>query len=221
MKMDYKDKYFSVLGDSISALFNSVPPEYAYYDPEKAPLTGVLLNRDIWWGMVIDALQGKLLVNNSFSGSTVCKCKDMEIDSYGSSNERTSALHKCEVMPDVIMINLGSNDCGKGVSVDVFEKSYKEMLIKLKDNYPRAEIWCLSLCDFTWRDRLDPSRVVGSKEISTYNKVIKECGAAFGCKYFDVMGKSKAHDYVTVDGVHPTREGMCAIAEQVLALFEK
>jgi hypothetical protein len=90
----YKDKRFSVLGDSISTLQGYSEPKNAeFYDAlrmRKAGLHGV---EDTWWGQVIARLGGKLLVNNSISGSTVCRRPTHTIPSYACSDERTSALH--------------------------------------------------------------------------------------------------------------------------------
>ena len=66
---DYKNKLFSVLGDSISTLEGySVPESAVYYDTAHKLTLGVLTPKDTWWGQVIDHLGGKLLINNSFSG---------------------------------------------------------------------------------------------------------------------------------------------------------
>lgn len=70
----YKGKAFSVLGDSISTLFGySTPEDAVYYSASRRYETGGCYLRDTWWGRVIEALGGRLLINNSFSGSTVCR----------------------------------------------------------------------------------------------------------------------------------------------------
>ena len=100
----YKNKYFSILGDSISTFEGvSLPKEGAFYDTFKKLSANVLTVADTWWGQVIDALGGRLLVNNSISGSTVTWHKDYEYQSYGCSDERTRSLHKDGAMPNVIM----------------------------------------------------------------------------------------------------------------------
>lgn len=63
----------SVLGDSASTLFGySHPSDAVFYTAAKHYETGVYSLSDTWWGQVIDTLGGRLLVNNSFSGSTAC-----------------------------------------------------------------------------------------------------------------------------------------------------
>ena len=64
---------FSILGDSISTFSGySEPAGAEFYDAEKKVLSRVTSQKDTWWGRTIEALGGTLLVNNSFSGSTVC-----------------------------------------------------------------------------------------------------------------------------------------------------
>ena len=90
MKGNYNGKYFSVLGDSISTLSGvSRPYDAAYYEGMRKLETRVYSCKDTWWGIVIDALGGELLVNTSFSGSMVTKRKSCMIESYGCSDART------------------------------------------------------------------------------------------------------------------------------------
>ena len=50
---NYKDKYFSVLGDSISTLDGYTKPEFSsFYDSEKKIEAKVYIPRDTWWGQV-------------------------------------------------------------------------------------------------------------------------------------------------------------------------
>ena len=70
---DYKNKYFSILGDSISTFEGiSEPKDAAYYNTSRKMSSGIITLSDTWWGQVVEGLKGKLLVNNSWSGSTVC-----------------------------------------------------------------------------------------------------------------------------------------------------
>lgn len=140
-------KRFSVLGDSLSTFEGYSEPAYAvFYDTARKLASGVITYADTWWGRVIDALGGELLVNNSFAGSTVCKRPDYEIPSYACSDERTSALAKDGVLPDVVFVYVGTNDWGRGFRVRkdeneweedecVFSTAYDRMLKKLRKNY--------------------------------------------------------------------------------------
>lgn len=50
-KNDYKNKYFSILGDSISTFEHYSEPDYAaYYDVSHKLEADVLTMYDTWWG---------------------------------------------------------------------------------------------------------------------------------------------------------------------------
>ncbi|MDE6690389.1 MAG: SGNH/GDSL hydrolase family protein [Clostridia bacterium] len=216
--MKYKDKYFSVLGDSISTLYGYNPLGFdSFYKYEMCEISGVKNYEDTWWGQVIDALGGKLLVNNSWSGTLVVKHPLCRIPSYACSDERTSRLAENGVNPDVIMVYMGTNDVGWEVEIDgeegdisCFDVAYRVMLEKIKRNYPDAEIWCFTLCAREGRDR---------SYMEKYCKVIRECAAAYGCRLIDLYGQPRA--YETCDGLHPDAEGMKTIAKLVLGQIDK
>ncbi len=69
----YKNKLFSILGDSISTFEGySEPYEATYYDAVRKCQGDITKVEHTWWGQVIEHLGGELLVNNSISGSMVC-----------------------------------------------------------------------------------------------------------------------------------------------------
>ncbi|MBQ3489083.1 MAG: hypothetical protein IJA86_00650 [Clostridia bacterium] len=117
-KQSYQNKFFSVLGDSLSTLAGCNPPDYAvFYTWENCCAANVFSVADTWWGKVIEELGGFLLVNNSYSGSLVCKHPACEIESYGCSDTRTGALGTSDIAPDVVMILMGLNDFGAGMPI--------------------------------------------------------------------------------------------------------
>jgi len=227
----YAGKYFSVLGDSISTLCGYNPPECAvFYDWEHKRLSGVYAPQDTWWGQVIDALGGKLLMNNAYSGSLVCKHPDCQIESYGCSDARTGGLGIGTQAPDVVMILMGLNDFGWGMPVTadaeaaglaVFSTAYRTMLEKIKVNYPRAEIWCLTLpasCRRSHPEQEIPMIRAGW-HFADYCKAIRECAAQTGCRIVDIFDLNDPYD--TIDGYHPTADGMKTIADAVLRTLGK
>lgn len=222
--MLYQLKKFSVLGDSISTFFGySQPPEAVFYSSINRYETGVCSVSDTWWSKVIDALGGQLLVNDSFSGSTVTFDPRYEIASYGCSDERTSSLDANGKTPDVILVFMGINDRGSGVLLRptreeekkdprIFSEAYSEMLRKLQTNYPKAELWCLSL-PLGSLDGYAPSAAARQKN-EEYSKVVAECAAHKNCRLIDIC---KMKPYESIDGLHPNADGMNRIAEAVLA----
>lgn len=222
---NYEQKYFSVLGDSISTLRGySIPEDAAFYTHSNCLETGVFIPSDTWWGQVIERLGGKLMVNDSFSGSTVCKHPQYEVPSYACSTERTSDLGKYGCTPDVIMIFMGINDWGRGTPIaseseddlSRFSCAYEKMLKRLKEHYPEAELWCLTLpvstCSESKAFRFPYS--YGGIHIEEYSECIRSCVRKNNVRLIELYDPEKPYD--TVDGFHPTARGMQTLAEAVL-----
>lgn len=227
----YQGKYFSILGDSISTLAGYNPPECAvFYDWANKYQAGIYATTDTWWGYVIDALEGRLLVNNAWSGSLVCKHPQCEIQSYGSSDARTGGLGIGPLQPDVVMVLMGLNDFGwamrptptaEEADLAVFSVAYAAMLEKIHRNYPAAEIWCMTLPQSCWSKQPDfaPPMVRGGWHLEDYCQVIRQCARAAGCKLVELTRHCEPYD--TIDGYHPTHGGMMTIAEVVLRSLEQ
>ena len=228
----YENKYFSVLGDSLSTLEGySVPKYAAFYDTARKLEAEVYIPSDTWWGKVIRHFDGRLLVNNSFSGSTVCWSPGYEIQSYGCSEERTSSLGKDGILPDVIMVLMGTNDWGKGTKpmpdggdsedLSVFLVAYSKMLEKLKNNYPQAEIWCFTLP--VSKCTKDPEFVFPycykGIHIEKYCEVIRKCANEKKCRIVDFYAASEPYD--TIDRFHPNAQGMKTLAKAAIDQLEE
>lgn len=224
----YKNKFFSIFGDSISTLGGYSEPDYAaFYDGIRKFEADVFSPEDTWWGQVIQHLGGALLVNNSFSGGMVCKHRRCMIPSYGCSDERTAGLLRAGQSPDIIMIFMGINDWAGGVTpvpndeseagdLSVFSVAYRSMLFKLQKNYPRAELWCFTLPVSTCKNREDfvfPYRY-GGRHIEEYCEVIRACAEECGCRVIDLYRSAAPYD--TFDEFHPNAEGMKTLADAVI-----
>ena len=226
--LTYQNKYFSVLGDSVSTLEGYTEPLYAaYYDTARKLQAKIYTPRDTWWGQVIEHLGGKLLVNNAISGSTVCWHPDYEIPSYACSDARTSALGRDGIEPDVIMVYMGTNDWGRGTPIACtagerealacFASAYGTMLQKLRQNYKTAQIWCFTLP----RSRFSADAAFtfpccyGGRHIDEYCATIRACAKENACRLIDLALCAERYD--TVDGFHPNADGMKSIADAVLA----
>ena len=229
-KSAYKGKYFSILGDSISTLAGYNPPECAvFYDRENKRLSGVYTPEDTWWGQVIDTLGGKMLMNNSWSGSLVCRHPECGIESYGCSDSRTASLGSGGQTPDVVMILMGLNDFGWAMrptptagerDIAVFSVAYETMLGKIKANYPNAEIWCLTLpvgCCSNQPDFM-PILIRGGWHLADYCQAIRGCAVVTGCKLLELYDLQRPYD--TIDGYHPNAQGMQTLANAVLSQLQ-
>ena len=226
----YQNKYFSVLGDSISTLERySIPEHAAFYTHSNCLETGIFIPSDTWWGQVIDALGGQLMVNDSFSGSTVCFHPQYKIQSYGCSKKRTSNLGKYGCSPDVIMIFMGINDWGKGIPISskkendayCFLSSYRKMLEQLKQNYPSAELWCLTLPVSTCSayKNFQYPYCYGGIHIEKYCEAIRICAEQAGARLIDIYNPDEPYD--TVDGFHPNEIGMQSLSQNILKMIKE
>lgn len=221
-------KYFSVLGDSVSTLDGySQPKEAVYYEGYHQWQAQVYFPQDTWWGQVIEGLGGALLRNHSISGSMVSKHPQCEVPSYACSEERMDSLGVDACHPDVILIFMGINDWGWGVKItpqteeethdlSVFSVAYERMLRGLRDRYPSAALWCMTLP--TAASRGSGASIFpygyGGIHIGRYSDAIRDCAMRFGCLVIDLEKACEPYD--TADGVHPNAVGMRTIAEAVL-----
>lgn len=222
-------KQFSILGDSISTLDGYNPKGYnLFYIGDSCDRTGVHEMRDTWWGKVIDYFGGELLVNNSWSGSRVTKLQNRDtLFPSGCSDERTGGLHIGEVMPNVIIVYLGTNDWAFGSPVEaernnygdndmLFAVAYRDMLNKVKRNYPHAEVFCCTLNE-TYMSTKPSFRFPyshGGIHIEKYNTVIRDAAKRAGCRVIELFDKHIPYD--AIDGSHPTAAGMNTLATLML-----
>lgn len=236
-KSKYEGKKFSVMGDSISSLEGYLPKGYkCYYAGEAKELSGVKEIKDTWWGRVIDFYKGELLINSSWSGSRVTRTSDQEwLFPSGCSDERTRMLHKGCIMPDVILIYFGINDWINGAKIRPdwrtaykeletgmqerdFSYAYDEMIRKIRENYPEAELWCCTLNTSYIPNR--PEYIFpyyrGGLHMESYNEVIRAVTEKYNCRLVDLYSLNKP--YETMEGTHPDAIGMQTLAEMIIRL---
>ncbi len=229
----YQNKYFSVLGDSISTLQGYNPEGYkVYYQGENSGKANVIKPEDTWWGKAINELGGRLLVNNSWSGSRVTKLPEQdECFPSACSVERVTGLHKKNKRPDVILIYMGTNDWIFDANTveslteiesngyEYFDSAYGDMLFRIRNNYPEAEIWCCTLCTTCMSG--DPSftfpYVYGKTHIEVFNALIRKNAKCNECKIIDFYEYNTPYD--TIDGIHPNKKGMETLSEMVCSIL--
>ena len=217
----YAGKYFSILGDSISTYEGYNLPGYlCFYEGIARELSGVTTVDDTWWMLVINELGGKLLVNESCAGTCIAGKTPMS----GCSNRRISLLGTAERSPDVILVSMGSNDRGFGVKLDspknsdtnYFSNAMRMMLKRLRTTYPEAELWCSTFAPGHYIEGpvplfYDP---VNRPPAEPYLERIRAIAAEQQCNLADLA--SLGREYEALDGSHPTKEGMRALADMWL-----
>ena len=243
-------RYVSVLGDSISTLKGWNPEGFAvFYEDGRDELAGLQGPQDTWWGKVISYLNGTLLVNGSWSGSMVqgqgypaawsperiaaLSCDGIAPDDilvflgtndYGWATAAAQACGRSFAAPACLNLEdypesvAGAAPAG---TLDGFKDAYATMLHALREAYPQARVWCLTLL---------PGRVMGTPHpthawnlrginMRAYCDAILEVAEACGCMGLDVAGFG--FDYEALEGTHPTNLGMNQIADMVVAAMEK
>ena len=105
--------------------------------------------------------------------------------------------------------------------ITVFSSAYCEMLRKIKEKYPKAEVWCLTLsvsCCSS-RENFTFNYQIGEYHIEDYCKAIKKAANEFSCKIIDIYKPQAPHD--SFDGFHPNKEGMKTIANAVIEALKE
>lgn len=201
-----------ILGDSYSTFEDNIPEGFAtYYGPELQPQLNVRGVNDTWWKQLLNETASNLVLNSSWSGTTICKtgygnadCSDRcfigRLDSL--INEGFFKENKI----DTFFVFGGTNDnwvpspIGKlkfsdWQSEDLFSfcPAVCYMLNRIKSNVPHARIICILNTQL-------------KAEITDNFKIACE---KLGAEYIKLQNISKKSG-------HPDKKGMKQIKEQVL-----
>ena len=235
-------KTISILGASTStfdgysnnASYNTTLPLNAPYYPKPEFMSDV---RDTWWMRTIDALQLKLCVNNSWSGSCITTVTDGE--EKAGCMLRATQLHndREQIEPDIIILITGGNDALRGYEAGtytgvsgiydgerneyigdctVFADAYATMVHKVKMRYPQADVYVCSMMHWvvTKHDR----------GVDQYNTVVRQIADDFGVTYIDFYHQSGIQPdtvgtYLHTDGIHPNPLGFAQMADCVVKVL--
>lgn len=152
-----------IFGDSYSTFAGYVPEGYAvYYDTKNTKGSGVTDVSETWWHMVMREAELELILNNSWSGSTIGYTGYGGYDCSGGSSfiYRLRKLKEVGFFEDneidVVFIFGGTNDSwsnaplgeekyGDWAESDLYSvlAALPYFLKQVKDTLPCAEIYCL------------------------------------------------------------------------------
>lgn len=200
----------AVLGDSYSTFEGCIPDGYAfYYGSEKHVETGVLRREDTWWDMLLRETGSTLLMNNSYSGSTVCTTVRKELPVSSAFVSRLPVFFDGSTPLDTIFFLGATNDSwidaplGEPTLKDwrAYSEEEKKYVLPavgytfgyLADKYPFARVVAIV------NDGLKP-------EIA---RAIVEAAKTCRCVTVELNGVSKIHG-------HPNADGMKRIKELIL-----
>lgn len=207
---DLSGKTFSILGDSYSTFRGFIPEGYQYYYPAPHNVEDVLRVEDTWWYQLAREETMRLLVNNSFSGSTVCTEVRQEQSPAASfavrSRECPLAPNTTEA-PDYILVFGCTNDywLGRTLGQTQFRDWTSEDLRKVLNAYcyvldQLAKRYPTATCVTVINDELCPAIKTG----------LQQAGAHYGSICVPLANIEKQNG-------HPTAAGMKQIAHQISA----
>ena len=205
-----------ILGDSYSTFEGYIPEGYPSYYTESTSDCGVHSHKRTWWYKLVEKTGSELLLNSSYSGSTLC-----HTGYYGDDYSQLSFAARMD----------------KLIEEGFFEKNIVDTIVILGGlndywaNSPRGEI---KYEDFTKEDLYSVYPALAyilsrAREASPETRIIyiseeylpedmkadlREICDHYGAETVEI------HDISKMNG-HPDRAGMRAIAEQVIEYLEK
>lgn len=211
-------KNFMIFGDSYSTYEGYIPTGYPFYYskngrfPEKERDVTKMKLDETWWRRIINSTDANLVLNNSWSGSTIC------YTGYSGDCSKTSSFicryRKLlesgffkENKIDTVLVFGGTNDSWANAPLGEF---------KLSD-IAEEDLYCvlpaISYFAKTLREDIPCARIVFIANCDIKTEIIsamKAAGEHFGVEVVELSCIDK------LDG-HPTAKGMEEIAEQIIA----
>ena len=207
VKKTRKNAFVSFLGDSITTYEGIIPEGFPTYYP-----AGDVDSIDkTWWSIALKASMTNLLANNSYSGSYVSQGT-----MYGASEKRIELLSKDGIDPDVVVINMGTNDLTHNISLTKFTTMYKQMIENIKKMYDDVDIFVLNMPFNKYAMSFNEPR-------EKMNESIKAIAEEYGLFYIDLVGLidfNGAYEYMYA-GAHPNAAGMEIIGKEVGKLLSR
>ncbi len=148
---------YSILGDSYSTFKGYVTPKtnLCFYRPVSKFNNNVHEVTKTWWWILQNNMGYKLLVNNSYSGSTICNTGYAKND----YSDRSFIARMTNIgQPDILFIFGGTNDCWAEVPLGEFQyenwgksdlykfrPAFSYLLYHLKQEHPKMRI--INICN--------------------------------------------------------------------------
>lgn len=218
-----KSKYLSVLGDSISSYEgyaknadHIIYPNYDIFKPNR-----------MYWGRFCELTGAQPLVIDGVGSSTITNIRDglggdeTFVGMY--HDNRAKQLGKDGIVPDIIVIEGGTNDMALNANLGTydgstdfptaankFREAYAIMLDKIRTEYPKAEIYCSTIMarpnatDYT---------------IKQYNDAIREIAELMGAKIIDFakcLNSKNYQQFISSDNIHPEYDGHIRMCDEMI-----
>ena len=205
-------KTFGILGDSYSTFQGYIPEGNRYYYPRPEAVEDVLRVEQTWWHQLMKKRNLRLLINESYSGATVCEHnrEDLPEDScYTKRAIRAFGPENTEKC-DIIFLFGCTNDSGE--CREVGELQYENWSVgDLRKVLPA---YCYTIDVLK---TYNPDATLVAIVNTSLNKEMRagmiQAGEHYGIINVVLQNISKQNG-------HPTALGMTQIAEQVDAVLD-
>ena len=204
---------FSIIGDSYSTFKGFVPKEYDCYYPNPELVDDVIYVEDTWWGKLINQQGMRLLVNDSYSGATVCTRVREPQPLSSSFVERVhySFCNDDKLQPDFIFVFGCTNDSWLGREVgQVQYESWTEDDVKC---VLPAYCYVLDQLSVVYKK----SKIVTVINTEMHPEITK--GIMLSSEHYGAI-TVKLHDIDKQNG-HPSALGMSQIADQICEMLKQ
>lgn len=200
-----------ILGDSYSTFENCIPEGFATYYSSERPGSDVKSMQDTWWGIVLNATESNLVLNSSWSGTTICNtgydkadCSDKSFIARFDKLISDGFFKQNKI--DTLFLFGGTNDCwayspiGEKVTSNwtkeqlySFKPAFCYLIDKIRKALPNTKL--LSIVNTEFLPEFDNAIKTLSEELNVDTVILSDIEKTEG---------------------HPTKKGMEQIAEQVL-----
>ena len=204
-----------ILGDSYSTFQGHIPATHlAYYSESEDYETGVDSVEKTWWHRLIKTTGAQLVMNSSWSGTTICNTDYSGPDSPNSFIRRIDHLARTEYFVknqiDTVFVMGGQNDDWAGAPIGE---------LKL-DNWTEEDLlqYGPAVCYLMHclKTELPDARIIFVINSDMKKNVIDyqiQAAKVYGLEYIQL------ENIIKVNG-HPTTDGMAQIEEQILAYLD-
>jgi hypothetical protein len=101
---------FGILGDSYSTFEDHIPEGNRCYYPRPEAVDDVLAVEQTWWHLLMTRNHMQMIVNDSYSGATVCEDLRSGLPAISAYTQRAKRSFSGEIQPDFVFVFGGTND---------------------------------------------------------------------------------------------------------------
>lgn len=194
---------FGILGDSYSTFKDHIPEGNRCYYPNTERVDDVLSVEQTWWHQLMTRNDMQMIINDSYSGATVCT--DHSLPVISAYTERAKRSFSGEIQPDFVFVFGGTNDSWTNKTVGQVQYDHWEET-DLKRVLPA---FCFVLDHIT---KKNPNATVVALINTGFKPELHE-GMLAAAEHYGVVPICLAD--IDKQHGHPSALGMTQIAQQI------